>query len=466
MMNRRMYAAAFSFLFVCIVFVQLIWLPAPFRTPSGRLWIELIDDMLYGVAVLPLLVLIGAAAVLIRPVHKTGRVLIGIRALTALVAATAILLVLSDPERLLVNLAAVAAALLLALIDGLFSEAVLAGRSRGKRLGWPKRGLIWLGSSAVLFAALLYPVPYRVTYPAMTIAMNHYAHAEGGGQGGSVSGVLVFERPAFLSDFLYGKLFPEYVFERKSKNEPPLTEAYTQVVAMKTGADDIASAIAMQKAGIGKGVSSEGVLVAAVVKEGPSSKSLQAGDVIVSLNGSVIRSVMEMVSYMTEKVKPGDTVNVGLRRNGSETAVRVPTGEAQTDDGKPGRAVFGVSVQDELHADKPRGVHFKHYIAHIGGPSHGAMLTLALIDQLTPGGVTNGVNVAGTGTIEPDGSVGMVGGIPQKAYAVSRTDADVFFVPAEASDEARAAAPKLNIVPVQSIDDVLDWLKRHSKQIE
>jgi PDZ domain-containing protein len=91
------------------------------------------------------------------------------------------------------------------------------------------------------------------------------------------------------------------------------------------------------------------------------------------------------------------------------------------------------------------------------------MLTLAFIDQLTPGGVTNGHRVAGTGTIEMDGSIGMVGGIPQKAYAVSRTEADVFFVPAEAAEAAAKAAPTLNIVAVSHIDEVLDWLNKHNR---
>jgi len=67
--------------------------------------------------------------------------------------------------------------------------------------------------------------------------------------------------------------------------------------------------------------------------------------------------------------------------------------------------------------------------------------------------------VAGTGTIGPGGVIGQVGGVRQKAYAVSRTGADVFFVPAGQEDEARLGAPDLTIVPAATLDDVLNWLK-------
>jgi len=55
----------------------------------------------------------------------------------------------------------------------------------------------------------------------------------------------------------------------------------------------------------------------------------------------------------------------------------------------------------------------------------------------------------------------MVGGIAQKAYAVSRTTADVFFVPQEGLLEATTGAPELNIVPVTSLHDILSWISEH-----
>ena len=53
----------------------------------------------------------------------------------------------------------------------------------------------------------------------------------------------------------------------------------------------------------------------------------------------------------------------------------------------------------------------------VSGPSAGLAMTLAIIDALTPGDLTGGKRVAVTGTIDPDGNVGEIGGLPQKAVA-------------------------------------------------
>lgn len=405
-------------------------------------------------------------------------------------------LVLFAPERLFLLLVLIGAGALLMLADMLLSEALnwprevsnrmrkvqsnkqrksesvrwskveeqkpakLTGASgvRHKRLlHLPIRSGGILLLTAALLLGLLYPTGYRVTYPGMTLNMNRYAHVEGGGSSGEVNGVLVFDRPAVAADWLYAKLFPLYSFEKIPEDEPPLTESYTQVVMMKKDANEVAAAVAMKKVGIGSGITSEGVRVIGIVKGSPAEQLLQAGDVIQKLNDQQVSKVDEMIGYMDQSVAPGESVDITLRRESGSIQVEVPTRASQE---APERAVFGVSVQTELHLDIPRSVDYSRYMAHIGGPSHGAMLTLALIDQLTPGGVTRGLKVAGTGTIEEDGSVGLIGGIQQKAYAISRTDADVFFVPAELEVAARGAAPDLNIVPVHTIDDILNWLAR------
>ncbi|MFF2090432.1 PDZ domain-containing protein [Paenibacillus sp. NPDC058174] len=467
MNNRhfRYYYAGIIFMFAVIVFVELIWLPAPIHTSSGRLWIEMIDSLLYGLAIIPILWGAGAVrgVISLLKTHWGGKkLLLALRCLTGAVNAAATCFIAVNPAKLIMVIGLIAAALLLVFAD-LFWGEIAANGSRGWRRLLPVKGCMTLAITVLLLAALAYPTNYRVTYPAMTIAMNRYAHAEGGTPHGSVSGVLVFDRPAVPADWLYAKLLPEYTFERKSENEPPLAEAYTQVVEMKTDANSVASAIAMQKVGLGKGMTSEGVLVMALAKDSIVRDILQPGDIVIRLNGKPVATIEEMTAFMAEQVKPGDKVKVGLRRNGEELDVEAPTRRAEATDTLPERAVFGVSVSNDLHADIPRSVHYNSYIAHLGGPSHGAMLTLALIDQLTSGGVTNGWRVAGTGTIEADGSIGLVGGVPQKAYAVSRTDAEVFFVPAELEADARSGAPKLRIVPVQTIDDVLNWLKQHPR---
>ncbi|MCM3627140.1 PDZ domain-containing protein [Paenibacillus glycanilyticus] len=470
--HARYYLFGMIIVLLFVLAAELIWLPAPLRTSSGMLWIDMIDELLYGLAIIPLFWGFGALTGIRRLWSDRGSygrprrswMLLLIRGLLLAVSAAGLLFLLMKPDELIIGLGVLGVALLLLFADLIWSDTVyrrLVGTGGGLR--WPWRSLAWLLVTAALFGCLAYPTNYNVTYPGLTMAMNRYAHVDGGKPEGSISGVLVFERIAVPADWLYAKLLPKYSFEKRSKDEPPLTESYSEVVQMKQGADDVAGAIAMGKAGIGKGIELTGARVLAIADNAPAKSLIKAGDVIIALNGKSISNMTELTDYMVNQVKPGDRVEVTLRRGQETVKVQVPTGEAEAAGDLPKRAAFGIGAQNDWHADIPRQIEYRHYIAHIGGPSHGAMLTLALIDQLTPGGVTHGVRVAGTGTIEPDGSIGLVGGIPQKAYAVSRTDADVFFVPVASLEEAKAAAPGLNIVPVKTIDEVLDWLKAHPR---
>ncbi|RJE89777.1 PDZ domain-containing protein [Paenibacillus sp. 1011MAR3C5] len=450
--GSRFYYAGFIIAICSLIAAELIWIPAPLRTGGGVLWIEMINWLYYVLALIPLSWALGAGRMLL----LTPRLMI--RSLR--VAITVVNLVLAGlliaEASITTLLAVLTAAAVLVIIDMLVSGRMERGRA-------PWRTIIWIAAMALILGILLVPTGYSVTYPGMTLDMNRYAHVQGGAEGGEIEGVLVFDRPAVLADRLYGWLFPQYDFLPVPKDEPPLSETYAQVIAMKTDANRVAAAIAMEKAGIGKGVVPDGIRIVAIVKDSPADGLLQAGDIVDAVNGNEMRRVEEMISYMTESVKPGDQVDLTVRRAGATVSVTVRTVPS---DQEATRAVFGVSVQTEPKLDTPRSIDFHEYIAHLGGPSHGAMLTLAFIDQLVEGGVTGGLRVAGTGTIETDGSIGMVGGIPQKAYAVSRTDADVFFVPIEGEQAARSAAPDLRIVAVSNIDEVLEWLQEHKSEAQ
>ncbi|MDQ0111810.1 PDZ domain-containing protein [Paenibacillus harenae] len=472
--HRNYYVIGLVVSLVYLAAAELIWLPAPLKTSAGMEWIEMIDWLLMLLALPPLLWAAGAALgiVALRKAYagqsnrsrrnKLAYVLLYILKQAVIAVSLCVAgIALFDSEKLMLILLFIGISALLVVLDMLLSEMFdwdLIGKPR-----FPKRTvLLWMGIAIVL-ALLVSPTGYNVTYPGMTLNMNRYAHVENGTAGGTINGVLVFERPAVPMDWVYGKLFPQYRFEPIPEDEPPLTESYSQVVMMKTDANSVAAAIAMEKAGIGKGVTADGVRIVAIVSGSPVEGLLQAGDVIHRLNDRAVQSLDDMTGYMGDAIKPGDTVTLSIDREGETLRIDAPTRAADDDNN---RTVFGISVQTNVKLDIPRSIDYKRYLAHIGGPSHGAMLTLAIIDQLTPGGVTGGLQVAGTGTIEPDGSVGLVGGIPQKAYAVSRTDADVFFVPAASAEDARAAAPALNIVPVRTIDEVLGWLAEHGSRLQ
>jgi PDZ domain-containing protein len=83
---------------------------------------------------------------------------------------------------------------------------------------------------------------------------------------------------------------------------------------------------------------------------------------------------------------------------------------------------------------------------------------LTLLDLLTPGELTGGKEVAVTGTISLDGSVGNVGGVAQKAAAARDQGVELFIVPEESLEQARARAGSMPVVGVTSLDDALEAL--------
>jgi Lon-like protease len=111
-------------------------------------------------------------------------------------------------------------------------------------------------------------------------------------------------------------------------------------------------------------------------------------------------------------------------------------------------------------AGNPPGVKVTADVDGIGGPSAGLMLTLGIVDKLTPADLTGGQIVAGTGTVNDAEAVGSIGGIPQKLHGAKAAGAKFFLVPAGNCAEAvRNAVPGLPMAKVGTVDDALAALK-------
>jgi len=449
--SLRWYYGGFIGIVVAVLAFQLIWLPAPYVLSPQLEWIEVINWLYYAVLFIPICWLLGAVQSLrqLKKEANKSKLKVALHYVIA-AASAALLLVLKQPLQYLI-------AALITLVIAVFVIAIAIGYELGI-----KRGAIYALGYAAIMLLLLCPTGYNVTYPAMTMNMNSYAklivEQEETTEQGWIDGVLVFERPAFPIDWLYVKTLPLVELQKRQANEPGISETYSQVVQMKQDANQLAIAIAWEQAGRGDAIQYDGVQVAAIMEGSPSDGVLQAGDVIIAVNDSRIQHRDEFLSYMTRYVTPGDDVMLTVRRQDDIKDIIVGTVVADDETNRP---ILGIAVQDAYHIALEQGLSLAAYIAHAGGPSHGAMLTLALYDQLTEGDVTKGLHIAGTGTIEYDGRIGMVGGIPQKAYAVGRTDADVFFVPLAGVEAAKAAAPHLNVVGVERFEDVLSWLLQH-----
>lgn len=193
------------------------------------------------------------------------------------------------------------------------------------------------------------------------------------------------------------------------------------------------------------------VLVVDVAEGVPSADVLEIGDTIESVDGAEVSSGDQLTGAL-EGRHPGDIVDMGIVREGTDQEVEVEL-VARPDD--PSIPMIGISVQDLT--DPPFPITLD--AGNVGGPSAGMMHTLAIMDTLTPGDMTGGHVVAGTGTIQYDGTVGAIGGVRQKVVAAEAAGAEYVLVPENNYEQALTAPRRtIEIVPVASIDDALDFL--------
>ena len=192
------------------------------------------------------------------------------------------------------------------------------------------------------------------------------------------------------------------------------------------------------------------VLITDVVPEKPAAEVLQIGDSVDAFNGTEIVRSTDLTAAL-EGFEPGDVVEVEVTREGSSQTLQVEL--APRDDGAEG-AMIGIIVGELTEPPFPVSIR----AGNVGGPSAGMMHALAIIDTLTPGEMTKGHIIAGTGTIQYDGAVGAIGGIRQKVVGAEAAGAEYILVPQDNYEAALTAERQsIEIVPIATLQDAIDF---------
>jgi Lon-like protease len=222
-------------------------------------------------------------------------------------------------------------------------------------------------------------------------------------------------------------------------------EYRTRQLGLMDSAVQRALAIAFSRVGIDVG--DVQFRIESVLGGFPASAVLSPGDIVLEVEG-VPMDTIEVIRDQIAGRDPGDTVMLTISRDGEVRDVQVTLGEtADEETGEP-RTIIGITIGP--YVDPPARIDTNN----VGGPSAGMMYTLALIDLLTEDDLTKGHVVAGTGTIEADGSVGGIGGIRQKVVAAEAAGAAYMLVPASNYEAALTAERgDLQLVSVATIDE-------------
>ena len=318
-----------------------------------------------------------------------------------------------------------------------------------------RRSFLVLGLAAILAAAAIVPLPLLAIEPGAAVPIEPLIEIDAPAD--PINGRLLLTAVrlaepnavgavmAWLDDDVDVLLRPAVIPAGVDEHE--FTRMQQQLLQESA---EVAAAVGFRLAGEPVHVVGMGARVAAVVPDGPADGKLREGDVILAIDGRPVRLASD-VQRATARAHAGDDVTVVVARGSEQRDFRIEVAEVSPL-GRPG---LGVVVQTiDLDVRLPIGVRVD--AGAIGGPSAGLMFALTIYDLVDGVDVARGRTIAGTGTIDLSGDVGVVGGVRQKVIAAREAGAEIFLVPEEEIDEARDASnEELIVIAVDTIDDAL-----------
>jgi Lon-like protease len=314
-------------------------------------------------------------------------------------------------------------------------------------------------------AAFFTPMPYVIYNPGPTVDIlaqhdgeetvqvtGHKAYYDDGEMRMTTVYVTQPEQRVNVIDLLTAYVDPDSaVWPRSSIYAPDETDessSQESAVAMVSSQD---TAVAAALTELGEKVTPI-VEILDVTPGLPADGKLEVRDVLVKVNDTVITEAQDVVDAV-DQVKAGQPVTFVVLRDGKRRTVQV-TPELVKGDPR-------VGITPGVGFDFPFQVSV-NIADNIGGPSAGLMMSLAIYDTLTPGSMTDGQDIAGTGTITPAGKVGPIGGIQQKIAAARDAGARLFFVPADNCDGIGGVDPgDMRLARAttmhQAVETLADW---------
>jgi PDZ domain-containing protein len=290
---------------------------------------------------------------------------------------------------------------------------------------------------------------------------------------GSLYMVDVLVGPATPGQYILSKLGLLHTVESGTQLIPagavlgttPPSQLPCQDAQQMTSATSSATVVALRELGYQVKEENLGAQLVEVVPGTPAAAAgLECNDVVIAVNSAAVHTADDFVAAI-HAAHPGQTIQVTVHRAGTGGKLRTVTLPVTLtgtpalggQPAQPNKPFLGVASMTQTVFVYPFDVTID--VGSIGGPSAGLALTLGLLDVLSAGNLTGGHRIAATGTINLDGTVGDVGGVAQKAVAVRKAGAQVFFVPPDELKDALSQAGSMKVMPVATLQQALNDLK-------
>lgn len=219
-------------------------------------------------------------------------------------------------------------------------------------------------------------------------------------------------------------------------------------VQMMTSSQEYAVVAALRAANISV---EEVPIITTVSETGPASKTLFAGDIVLSIGGVSVQSVDEVRKEL-RRHKVGDNVSIQVQRKDQKLTLEVQAVSSVQDAKIP---VLGVNLGIGYRYSPQVKISLPEEVV---GPSAGLAFALEIYDKITEGDLVGGAKIAATGEIWASGDVSGISGVNQKIHAANRAGVEIMFIPRVNCADLVKKKTQLRIIPVNTLNDAIKYL--------
>ena len=261
---------------------------------------------------------------------------------------------------------------------------------------------------------------------------------------------VISQAPITAGEWLAGQVSPALQIvppeQVTPKNTTPQQQA-RQNYQMLDSSETTAIAVGLRLAGYPSALVGKGVQVDAILPGSHANGVLKIGDVIVGLNGSPVQTINDLINGISAQPYPS-TAHLLVKRGGAQLSLDIPLMPAVPPADTPKLGIQIETAGFDYHPPFPVSIETNKIS---GGPSAGLIFTLSVYNSLISQDLTGGRRIAGTGTINLDGSVGPIGGVKQKIFAAEAVGATYFLCPVDNYADAVSVARSIKVVKIATV---------------
>lgn len=304
----------------------------------------------------------------------------------------------------------------------------------------------------ILITVVNIELPYYIEAPGGTINLSKRIDPDYQKDNGSLNMLYVTEYKGNIVTVLLSKIIKSwdlYEIKNQQVSDEDTNDIYIRNKIMLDNSIQNATLVAYSHAGKKIDIKEKQNIVIATTKD----NGLEIGDIIISIDKLPVENTNTIKEYL-QTLSVGDKVKLLINRNNHQKEITITLDKDK---------LLGIMIitnyiyetEDELDINFRSGE---------GGSSGGLILSLGIYSEITGIDLLKGRNIAGTGTINIDGTVGEIDGIKYKIAGAVRNKMDLILVSPYNYEEAKKVIKENNydieLVCVKTFKEAIDYLTK------